>query len=164
MIHGIGEWERSGSSWGLSKDCQRKTAIGGSEWYSRKPVQRQGWGGHGHKSGEIGSEKEWWVSSVRWLNGGTEQVHRERPDAEKGTPGCRGRQRSSAQGHCELRLTLTFSARAACSAAAPALRHLWDACFLNNLSPPLYTTWVSVQGSLLCPTEFISIWVYSVFI
>jgi len=28
------------------------------------------------------------------------------------------------KGHCELRLTLTFSARAACSAAAPALRHL----------------------------------------
>ena len=114
MIYGIGEWGRSGFSWGLSKDCQRKTAIGGSEWYSRKPVQRQGWGGHGHKSVEIGSEKEWWVSSVRWLNGGgTEQC------AEKGQMLRREHQAAERdreavpKGHCELRLTITFVARAA---------------------------------------------------
>lgn len=34
-----------------------------------------------------------------------------------------------------------------CSTAALALRHLWDACFLNNLSPPLHTTWVLLEIS-----------------
>ena len=90
------------------------------------------------------NEEKSWVSGVSWLNGeGTEQMHRERPKCWEGeTRLPRETEKQFPRATVNPDSSSPSSPMQPCSTSAPALRHLWDACFLNHLSSPLHTTWV----------------------